>query len=82
MKKYIVMKTIKERNNYKHILILLWYNVFMKSGQVLKRLRITRPTLTRYVKDGKIKVELLPNGQYNYDDNSVYQFLNKDLKTL
>ncbi len=35
----------------------------MKSGQVLKRLRITRPTLTRYVKEGKIKVELLPNGQ-------------------
>ncbi|HHD80482.1 MAG TPA: IS607 family transposase [Campylobacterales bacterium] len=30
--------------------------------------------------EGKIKVELLPNGQYHYDDNSVYQFLNKDLK--
>ena len=52
----------------------------MKSGQVLKRLRITRPTLTRYVKDGKIKVKLLPNGQYDYDENSVYQFLNKDIK--
>ena len=31
----------------------------MKSGQVLKRLRITRATLTRYVKEGKIKVKLL-----------------------
>jgi len=29
----------------------------MKSGQVLKKLRITRPTLTRYVKEGKIKAE-------------------------
>ena len=49
----------------------------MKSGQVLKTLRITRPTLAKYIKEGYIKGKLLPNGQYDYDTNSVYSFLNK-----
>ena len=52
----------------------------MKANEVLKLLRISRQTLTKYVKNGIIKVELLPNGRYEYDENSVYLFLNKDLK--
>ena len=28
--------------------------------------------MTKYVKEGRIKVELKNNGQYNYDDDSVY----------
>ena len=52
----------------------------MKSKDVLSILRITRPTLTKYVKERLIKVTELPNGRYNYDDNSVYEFLNKDIK--
>ena len=52
----------------------------MKSNQVLKILRITRPTLTKYIKTGIIKGVKLPNGQYDYDEESVYSFLNKDLK--
>lgn len=52
----------------------------MKAKEVLKLLRISRQTLTKYVKDGIIKVEVLPNGRYEYDENSVYLFLNKDLK--
>ncbi len=52
----------------------------MRSKEVLNVLRITRPTLTKYVKNGTIKASLMPNGQYNYDDESVYAFLNKDLK--
>ena len=52
----------------------------MQSKEVLNILRITRPTLTKYVKNGTIKASLMPNGQYNYDDESVYAFLNKDLK--
>lgn len=52
----------------------------MKANEVLKLLRISRQTLTKYVKDGIIKVELLPNGRYDYDENSVYLFLNKDLR--
>lgn len=43
----------------------------MKSKDVLKILKVTRPTLTKYVKDGKIKYTPLPNGQYDYDDDSV-----------
>ena len=43
----------------------------MKSKEVLKLLKVTRPTLTRYVREGKIKVTELPNGQYNYDEDSV-----------
>lgn len=44
----------------------------MKAKDVLKILKVTRPTLTKYVKEGKLKVNLLPNGFYDYDENSVF----------
>lgn len=43
----------------------------MKANEVLKILKVTRPTLTKYVKDGKLKVTMLPNGLYDYDEDSV-----------
>ncbi|WQJ53868.1 MAG: transposase [Wendovervirus sonii] len=43
----------------------------MKAKEALKLLKITRPTLTKYVKENRIKVETLPNGQYDYDEDSV-----------
>ncbi len=51
---------------------------------MLKRLRITRPTLTRYVKeyDGKIKVELLPNGQDNTEIVVINRVENNQEKEL
>lgn len=52
----------------------------MKAKEVLRLLRISRQTLTKYVKDGLIKAETLPNGRYEYNEKSVYKFLNKDLK--
>ena len=52
----------------------------MRSKEVLNLLRITRPTLTKYVKTGVIKAIPKPNGQYEYDEESVYAFLNKDVK--
>lgn len=52
----------------------------MKSNEVLRVLGVTRPTLTKYVKEGVIKVSVLPNGRYDYDEESVYKFLNKDVK--
>lgn len=52
----------------------------MKANEVLNLLRITRQTLTKYVKEGIIKTERLPNGRYEYDAESVYAFLNKDVK--
>ena len=52
----------------------------MKSKEVLSLLRISRPTLTKYVKTGVVKVNKLPNGQYDYNADSVYQLLNKNVK--
>ena len=52
----------------------------MRSKEVLNLLRVTRPTLTKYVKSGKIKVIRKPNGHYEYDEESVYAFLNKDVR--
>ena len=51
----------------------------MKAAEVLKILRIHRNTLSKYVKNGTISVSVLPNGKYDYDENSVYAFLNKDI---
>ena len=45
----------------------------MKAKEVLK---ITRPTLTHYVKSGKLKVIRLPNGMYDYDEDSVLKCAN------
>jgi putative resolvase len=50
----------------------------MKANKVLKLLRISRPTLCFYVKNGKLKVTKLSNGYYDYDDESVYSILNKN----
>ena len=52
----------------------------MKSCKVLKLLNITRPTLCRYVKNGILKCKLLPNGFYDYDEESVYKLLNKNVE--
>ena len=43
----------------------------MKSHEVLSLLRISRPTLTKYVKTGVIKATALPNRQYDYEKQSV-----------
>ena len=55
----------------------------MKSKEVLELLQITRPTLTKYVQNGTIKVDVMPNGRYDYDKESVYKLFNKgvDRKT-
>ena len=53
---------------------------YMKAGEVLRTLHISRQTLCQYVKTGKIKVTKLPNSKYDYDETSVYGFLNKDVK--
>ena len=51
----------------------------MKAKEVLQILRVSRPTLTKYVREGLVKVTLKGNGQYDYDADSVYQMLNKDV---
>ena len=52
----------------------------MKAKEVLQILRVSRPTLTKYVREGLVKVTLKGNGQYDYDADSVYQVLNKDVE--
>lgn len=51
----------------------------MKSKDVLRVLNITRQTLTKYVKEKIIRVNVLPNKRYDYNDEDVYKFLNKDV---
>lgn len=52
----------------------------MKANEVLELLQISRPTLTKYVKTGLIKTITLPNGQYDYDKESVYKLFNKGVQ--
>lgn len=52
----------------------------MKAKKVLKLLQITRPTLSKYIKTGKLKGTVLPNGYYDYDPESVYALMGKSFK--
>ena len=52
----------------------------MTAKEVLRVLQITRQTLTKYVKKGKLKVTVKGNGRYDYDMDSVYKMLNKDIE--
>jgi predicted site-specific integrase-resolvase len=47
----------------------------MKSREVMQLLNISRNTLYNYVKRGIIKVTKIPNGYYNYDKQTVYNFV-------
>ena len=52
----------------------------MTANEVLRILQITRATLTKYVKEKRIKVTVKGNGRYDYDADSVYKMLNKDIE--
>ena len=52
----------------------------MFARDVLRILGITRQTLTKYVKTGTIRVTVLPNKRYDYNEEDVYKFLNRDVK--
>ena len=52
----------------------------MFAKDVLRILQVTRPTLTKYVKTGIIRVHVMPNGHYDYNEEDVYKFLNKKEK--
>ena len=52
----------------------------MKSNEVLSMLGISRVTLCRYVKSGKIKTTKLPNGYYSYDKEDVYRLKGLEAK--
>ena len=46
----------------------------MKASEALRLLKATRVTLCSYVRTGKIKATKLANGQYEYNDESIYIF--------
>lgn len=50
----------------------------MKSKEVLQLLGVSRVTLSKYVKNGTIKVTELDNGTYDYDQKSIFKLLKKD----
>lgn len=50
----------------------------MKAKDVMKLLGICRATLFKYAKDETFKITLLPNGYYDYDEQSVLKFIKKD----
>ena len=52
----------------------------MKAKEVMSLLRISRITLYRYIKKGIHRYTVLPTGHYNYNEEDVYKFLNKDVK--
>ena len=54
----------------------------MLSKQVLNLLKVTRPTLTKFVNEGRIKVEVLENGFYDYDDEDVYKILSNGVRNI
>ena len=51
----------------------------MKANKVLSLLQISRPTLTAYIKREWVTVTKQLNGQYNYNEDSVYKLLNKGI---
>lgn len=52
----------------------------MKATEVLKILRISRPTLYKYLSEGKIRAVKLSTGHWDYDRASVYEFLQKGVR--
>ncbi|ABY93552.1 site-specific integrase-resolvase-like protein [Thermoanaerobacter pseudethanolicus ATCC 33223] len=52
----------------------------MKAKELLELLRISRSTLTKYVKEGKIRVTVMPNGFYDYNEEDVYKIFMKEVE--
>ena len=52
----------------------------MKAKDACRILGISNVTLADYVKKGYVQAIKLPSGRYNYDEASIYAFLNKDVK--
>lgn len=63
------------------IIIILRKEVdIVLSKEVLQLLGISRPTLTKYVKTGVIRVTELPNKRYDYNSDDVFKLFNKGVE--
>lgn len=47
----------------------------MKFKDAQKLLNVNRVTICKYVRDGKIKANVLENGRLDYDTDSIYKFI-------
>ena len=54
----------------------------MKAAEVLKLTNISRRHLSSLVKQGKFRVVVKPNGQYDYHPEDVYRYLGKSRQNL
>lgn len=52
----------------------------MKAKEVLELLKISRGTLSNYVKRGLIKVKQRPLGRFEYDRESVEKLIAKEIE--
>ena len=51
----------------------------MKSSETCKLLQITKPTLYTYKNHSLLKAIRLPKGYWDFDQESIYSFFNKDI---
>lgn len=51
----------------------------MKAKDACRILGVSNVTLADYVKKGYVQALKLPSGRYNYDEASIYAFLNRDI---
>lgn len=51
----------------------------MKSSEACKLLQITMSTLYKYKNNGLLKTIRFPNGYWDFDQESIYSFFNKDI---
>ena len=52
----------------------------MKTQEVMRILRISRPTVYNYRKQQKLLGKVMPNGHWEYTEDSVYAILNENVK--
>lgn len=51
----------------------------VKAGEVMKVLHVSRQTIKHYLDRGYIKATKMPNGRYDYDEKSVYDYRNQNI---
>ena len=51
----------------------------MKTAEVMRVLRVSRPTVHNYRVQGKLTGKVMTNGQWSYDEEAVYKLLNDDV---
>jgi predicted site-specific integrase-resolvase len=51
----------------------------MKTAEVMRVLRVSRPTVYNYRVQGKLTGKVMTNGSWNYDEEAVYKLLNDDV---